>query len=232
MEGRRRALARVLLPLVLALAGCGRGKRARLPAPAAPPAVPGIVVGAAEEGIASWYGHPYHGRATTSGEIYDMEKMTAAHRTLPFGARVRVENLSNGREVEVRINDRGPFIEGRVIDLSRAAAQQIQMIGPGTARVRLRVAGLPETMPAGFFAVQVASFRNRGNAERLRESLAGRPGGAFIQNYDSPHGRFYRVLAGREPEIRGAAILAEKLRAGGHIPFVVRVDETSSGNRL
>ena len=85
---------------VLGLAGCARGKKAphvSVPAPAPPPRP---LVGTTEEGLASWYGHPYHGRHTTSGEIYDMEKMTAAHRTLPFGARVRVENLSNGREVE------------------------------------------------------------------------------------------------------------------------------------
>jgi cell division septation protein DedD len=106
------------------------------------------------------------------------------------------------------------------------------MIGPGTARVRLRVVGLPGAIPPGFFAVQVGSFRSRQNAERLRQSLARRHGAAFIQNYDSPRGLFYRVLAGHERELSGAEVLAEKLRAEGHPSFVVRVDENSAGNSL
>src|SRR5579871_4663804 len=90
-------------------------------------------------GYASWYGYPYHGRKTASGEVYDMYQMTAAHKTLPLGSLVRVTNQDNGREVEVRINDRGPFVEGRVIDLSYAAAKEIQMVGPGVALVKLSV---------------------------------------------------------------------------------------------
>lgn len=210
---------------VAALTGCHRGKKARVPATAP---LPRVAVGAIEEGVASWYGHPYHGRRTTSGEIYDMDQMTAAHRTLPLNTRVRVENLSNGRDVEVRINDRGPFVENRVIDLSRAAARQIHMIGPGTARVRLRIVGLPQTMPEGVFAVQVGSFRSRQNAERLKESLARKHGAAFIQKYDSPRGLFYRVLVGDERDLAGAETLAEKLRRERLSGFVVRVDE----NRL
>lgn len=195
--------------------------------PAAAPA-PQVVLGATEDGVASWYGHPYHGRATTSGEIYDMEKRTAAHRTLAFGVRVRVENLSNGREVEVRINDRGPFVADRIVDLSRAAAEQLQMIGPGTARVRLRVVGLPDRPAAGFFAVQVGSFRDRSNAERLRRKLEVEHGAASIREHDSPRGLFHRVLAGRESDTAGAEALATKLRSAGLAGFVVRVDE----NRL
>lgn len=208
------------------LAGCAHKK----PQVAAPPPAP--KVGATEEGLASWYGNPYHGRATTSGEIYDMEMLTAAHRTLPFGARVRVENLANGREVDVRVNDRGPFVEGRIIDLSRAAARRIQMLGPGTARVRLRVLSLPEEPAAGFFAVQVGSFQNRKNAERLQAKLAREHGSAFIRDYDSPRGRFYRVLVGHESDPAGAESLAAKLRREDLTPFIVRVDEPSAGGRL
>ena len=215
---------------IVGLAGCGRGKKApRVSLPAPPPR---IAVGTAEEGLASWYGHPYHGRPTTSGEIYDMEKMTAAHRTLPFGTRVQVENLFNGREVEVHINDRGPFVEGRIIDLSRAAARRLEMLGPGTARVRLRVVRLPETPSVGFFAVQVGSFRNRSNAERLRDKLAREYGSAVIREYDSPRGLFHRVLVGHENDIPAAQSLAEKLRRRDLTPFVVRVDEPSAGDRL
>ena len=100
-------------------------------------------IGAAETGVASWYGIPYHGRRAANGEIYDMNQLTAAHRTLPFETWVRVKNLDNGRTVEVRIQDRGPFVGNRIIDLSRAAAQQINMIGPGTARVTLTIIRAP-----------------------------------------------------------------------------------------
>jgi rare lipoprotein A len=182
--------------------------------------------------MASWYGHPYHGRRATSGEIYDMEKLTAAHRTLPFGTRVRVTNLQSGREVEVRINDRGPFVEDRIIDLSRAAARQIAMLGPGTARVRLRVVALPATPAPGFFSVQVGAFRSRDNAERLRADLARRYGVAFVQKYDGPQGLFYRVRVGRESDIPAAQALAGKLRQQNFTPFVVRMDETEAGDPL
>ena len=215
----RRAGACVLLALVLA--GCAKKK----PRVSAPPPPPRVFLGATEEGVASWYGHPYHGRATTSSEIYDMEQMTAAHRTLPLGTRVRVENLANGREVEVRINDRGPFVENRVLDLSRAAARKIQMLGPGTARVRLRIVGLPDQVVPGFFAVQVGSFKSRENAERLRASLARQHGSAILREYDSPRGLFYRVLVGHERDQAGAEELAARLRNVNAAAFVVRVDD-------
>src|SRR5689334_8903540 len=123
------------------LCGCAHKKHVRITAP--PAAV--AKVGDTEIGVASWYGHPYHGRQAANGEIYDMEKLTAAHRTLPFNTWVRVENLSNEKAVEVRITDRGPFIEGRIIDLSHAAAREIDMIGPGVTRVRVRVIQPPRS---------------------------------------------------------------------------------------
>src|SRR5262250_2552941 len=95
---------------------------------------PPAVVGGRQSGVASWYGPGFHGKRTANGEIYDQYELTAAHRTLPLGTRVLVTNLTNGRAVEVRINDRGPFIDGRAIDLSYAAARMIDMVGPGTAR--------------------------------------------------------------------------------------------------
>jgi rare lipoprotein A len=91
--------------------------------------------------LASWYGNPYHGRTTASGETYDMNEMTCAHPTLPFGTRLRVQNLDNGRSVTVRVNDRGPFVKDRILDVSRKAARELGMIGPGTARVRITVVG-------------------------------------------------------------------------------------------
>ena len=124
-----------------------------------------------EEGVASWYGIPFNGHRTSNGEIYDMHDMTAAHRTLPFGAMVRVTNLANGKQTEVRVNDRGPFVANRVIDLSLAAAQAIEMVGPGTATVRLEMVSGPNPLE-GFFGVQVGAFSVQENAERLRARLA------------------------------------------------------------
>ena len=95
--------------------------------------------GFSESGVASWYGKKFHGRKTASGERYNQNKMTAAHKTLPFGTRVRVKNLENGKSVEVKINDRGPFKKGRVIDVSRAAAKKLEMINSGTAKVNIKV---------------------------------------------------------------------------------------------
>lgn len=127
------ALCRVLLlSAALVLYGFG-GKM-----PVSPPETV-TFSGMVEEGIAAWYGKPHQGRPTASGEIYDMEKLTAAHRTLPFGTQVRVECFSNHKSVDVRINDRGPWSRNRIIDLSRAAARKLGIIGTGTAHVRLQV---------------------------------------------------------------------------------------------
>jgi rare lipoprotein A (peptidoglycan hydrolase) len=122
----------VLIVVALAASsGCSHRAVAKTPAPAK--------IGATESGIASWYGIPYHGRRAASGEIYDMEQFTAAHRTLPFQTWVEVTDLDNGKRVDVRITDRGPFVNGRIIDLSLAAARKIDMVGAGTARVKLKV---------------------------------------------------------------------------------------------
>jgi len=131
-----------VIALVAMAAGCShRHARAKAPAPPA-------VAGTTETGVASWYGVPYHGRQTSSGEIYDMHALTAAHRYLPFQTWVEVENLANGKRVDVRINDRGPFVHNRIIDLSQTAAKEIDMLGPGTARVRLTVIAPPAGSPA------------------------------------------------------------------------------------
>ncbi len=130
-----------LVSLILP-AGCGKKR-----APAGP-AMKRVKLGYEERGIASWYGHPYHGRATASGEIYDMERLTAAHPRLPFGVTTRVVNLANGKSVEVKINDRGPFVAGRIIDLSRGAARQIDLLGPGVTRVRIKVIAAPAQVRA------------------------------------------------------------------------------------
>jgi rare lipoprotein A len=155
-----------------------------------------------------------------------MYKLTAAHRTLPFDSVVRVTNLKNGRTTEVRITDRGPFVENRVIDLSLAAARELDMVGMGVAPVRLELLAGPSSPLAGNFTVQVGAFLDRENAERLRERLDQRYPPAFIQEYDAPGGYFYRVRVGRLPSQEAARQLAEQLRSEeGFVSFVVRLDE-------
>jgi len=204
------------------LSGCAKKRRAQVPLP--PTIAP--VIGATETGIASWYGYPYHGRAAASGEIYDMEKLTAAHRTLPFNTWVRVYNLDNSKTVDVRVNDRGPFVDGRIIDLSHAAARDIAMIGPGTARVRLEVIEAPVPPASGRFAVQVGAFRERDNAERVCGDMKKRFGSARLVQRDGKPS-LWRVLVGSEPSQDSAAALAQRIRKEGgesRQAFVVRID--------
>jgi len=121
------------------------------------------------EGLASWYGGKFHGRLTSSGEVFDTNEMTAAHKTLPFGTMVKVTNLENGLSAVVKINDRGPFVEGRIIDLSRAAADQIGMVGEGVARVSLTIVGFATAEE--LYAIQVGAFGLETNADRARAAL-------------------------------------------------------------
>ena len=194
-------------------------------------------LGSSWTGTASWYGHPYHGRRAANGEVYDMEKMTAAHRTLPFGTWLAVKNLSNGKAVNVRIIDRGPFVGGRVLDLSRAAAVAVDMIGPGTARVKLTVIAQPvlaaddsrtaqPRRATGSFAVQIGSFTDRRNAERVRSSMESRHGSARLVIRDG-HPAQWRVLVGSEATEEDAASLAARIRSDPETAgaFVVRLDE-------
>ena len=181
--------------------------------------------GYTEEGNASWYGVPFHGRRASNGEIYDMYKLTAAHRTLPFETMVRVTNVNNGKTTTVRITDRGPFVENRIIDLSLAAAREIDLVGPGVAPVRIEVLGNVDPM-VGFFTVQVGAFRDRGNAERLRDRLNVSYSPIFIQQYESADGVFYRVRVGRISGEDSARQFGEQLRdREGFTPFVTRLDE-------
>lgn len=219
--GRWLAVGALLLGLVVGLGGCRRKPKA------APPALP-PAIGEAETGLASWYGRPYHGRPTASGEIYNMDAMTAAHRTLPFQTWVRVTNLENRQVTTVRINDRGPFIEGRIIDLSRAGAEDIAMVGPGTALVRLEVvqtaAGEPRSTAR--YSVQVGAFLVEENALRLQSRLTRRYGEVFVQTYQGPDGTYYRVRVGRKHTLDDALALARELREQPEIAvaLVVRLN--------
>ncbi|HYK39510.1 MAG TPA: septal ring lytic transglycosylase RlpA family protein [Candidatus Eremiobacteraceae bacterium] len=180
----------------------------------------------AEEGNASWYGAPFHGRKASNGEIYDMNKMTAAHRTLPFNSMVRVTNLNNGKSAVVRITDRGPFVDNRIIDLSRAAAQEIESIGPGVVPVRIEVLSGPDPF-SGYFTVQVGAFRDKGNADRLKDRLSATYSPVFIQQVSLDEGDFYRVRVGRVSGESEAQRLGEVLREKeGFKPMILRLDES------
>jgi len=189
--------------------------------------VPPAPAGYTEEGNASWYGDPFNGRHSSNGEIYDMHKLTAAHRTLPFNTMVLVTNLSNGKTTTVRITDRGPFVANRIIDLSQAAAREIESIGPGVVPVRLEVLGNVD-VTAGFFTVQVGAFRDPANANRLRDRLSINYSPIFIQQYDAPDGAFYRVRVGKISGEQAAQQFGEKLRdTEGFTPIVIRLDENA-----
>lgn len=189
-----------MLPAVLAV--CLAAGSACAPARAAPDLGPGWT----EEGVASWYGEPFHGRRTASGEIYDMEAMTAAHPWLPFGSVVRVESRADGRSAVVRINDRGPFRRGRIIDLSRAAAREIGLLGPGTGRVRLVLLETPA--PPSCVEVQVGAFQDHENAERA--ARAARSRGFEVREAPGPDG-LIRVLAGPFADLRSGERARERL---------------------
>ena len=151
-----------------------------------------------EEGVASWYGGDdgFEGKPTASGEIYDSSLLTAAHRELPLGSVVEVRGVDNGKSVRVRINDRGPFVKGRIIDLSRAAASRLDLIGPGTGRVRLSVVKRgteqPPVSPSGLWAVQIGSFADPANARRQSEKAAAGGRSAWLE----PHDGLTRVKVG------------------------------------
>jgi rare lipoprotein A len=194
----------------LILPGCGLFSERR---PLAPPSEK-VYRAPVQLGTASWYGPGFHGKPTSSGEIYDQNDLTAAHQTLPLGTRVAVTRLSNSRSVEVRINDRGPFVDGRIIDLSYAAARTLGLVGPGTARVRLEVVG--EESPflrAAAFSVQVGSFAERTNAERLKAFLQRRFDDVRIATLDVGSGRYYRVRMGHFARRADAFELARAVAA-------------------
>jgi peptidoglycan lytic transglycosylase len=182
-----------------------------------------------EEGKASWYGAPFHGRQASNGEIYDMNKLTAAHRTLPFNTVVRVTNTVNGKSTTVRITDRGPFVDNRIIDLSYAAAKEISSIGPGVVPVRIEILSAIDPN-AGWFTVQIGAFRERANAEKLRDRLSASYSPVAIQSFDSPKGSYYRVHVGKVSGEDAARKLGQKLHEReGVKPLIFRVDSGSAG---
>lgn len=181
---------------------------------------------ALENGVASWYGPNFHGKLTANGEVYDMNGVSAAHRTLPFGTILLVENLDNGRTVQVRINDRGPYAKDRIIDLSKAAAEQIDMIGPGTARVRLYLleGDLENSkitdLKVPTYTVQLGSFQDRKQAE----SQASKIEGSRIEKTNVNNETFFRVYFGTYTNPEKAQNEMQRLNRLGYAGFVKQIE--------
>lgn len=202
--GRARAVLAVVL--TLSAAGCAR--------------LPYAPKSGVEVGVASWYGQEFHGRPTSSREVYNMNDMTAAHRTLPFGTHVMVTNLANDRSVVVRINDRGPFVRGRIIDLSQAAARVLGVIGPGTARVRLEpLGGFREpAMESGRIWLQVGAFTVQESAYALKKRLDRTYRDVTVTEFKTANATYYRVRVQAAED--SADTLASRL-AGEGLPVIV-----------
>ncbi len=180
--------------------------------------------GDVQTGVASWYGPDFHGKSTSNKEIYDMYDMTAAHQTLPFGTFVMVTNLDNGKAVIVRINDRGPFVGDRIIDLSYAAARLLDMVGPGTIPVRLEILdGVSPAGPRAGFSVQVGSFSSKENADALQAKLEPKYGRVEVALFKTPSQAYYRVRirrGDRDAAMRAAQLLSQE----GYAVLIIEED--------
>ena len=204
--------------LVVTLAACSGAPK--------PAYFPGYPVGFVERGMASWYGPGFHGNKTANGERYDMHQLTAAHRTLPLGSIAVVRSMSSGRQVTVRINDRGPFARGRVLDLSLAGAQALGMTGTGTDQIELRVVGYQgRASDMGVLRVQVGSFSDQQNALNLLERIKHLYPGGRVQVVELPEGKRYRVQIGQFSTEAQAEAAASHLESSLALqPFVFRDD--------
>jgi rare lipoprotein A len=207
-------------------------KPAPLPAPAETPTedekieVPSGAKPIFEEtGMASWYGAPYHNRRGSNGEVYNMHAMTAAHRTLPLGSIVRITNIKTGHSAVVRITDRGPFVEGRIVDLSLAAAKALDVYMPGTARVRLELLESPSPLDTGGrWAVQIGSFAREKGAGKLADHLQRRYQTAKVLKFASPTGDWWVRVRVLDDDRQRAEFLARETETAEGSVFLVRLD--------
>ncbi len=180
---------------------------------------------AVETGRASWYGAPYHNRRGSNGEVYNMNAMTAAHRTLPLGSIVRVTNVKTGNSAVVRITDRGPFIEGRILDLSLAAAKKIDVWGPGVATVRMEVLQTPAPLDTGGrWAVQIGAFGEEDAARDLADHLTHRYHSAKVLSFNSPAGDWWVRVRVQNDDRKRAEEVARDTRTDQGSIFLVRLD--------
>lgn len=226
------------LSLCLIVSGC-RHRPAQAPAPPpppqeqAPPSPPPAAERApqfhgrplqTEIGVASWYGEPYHNARGANGQIYNENAMTAAHRTLPMGTVVRVTNLATRQSVVVTITDRGPFVPGRILDLSRAAAMKIGVLRTGTARVRIDVLRFPSSSTQqGRWCVQIGAFHRQGEAKGLRDRLQREYPSANVIDFHGATGYWVRIRPDGEAR-RSAEQIARSLQPTEGKAYLVRLD--------
>ncbi len=211
--------------LALTLGGCSDLWQPSAPLRSAvPPLVPGTP-GAIQTGIASWYGPGFHGKRTANGEIYNQYELTAAHPTLPLGTRVMVTNPTTRQSIEVRINDRGPFVGGRVIDLSYAAARSIGLYEPGTAPVRIEVLSSAAPVTAVSYAVQLGSYADAGRAAALKAQVINRYPDVYISPMATGLLRYYQVRIGPFPRQEQAAARAQEIARNGLRVIIVEEDD-------
>jgi rare lipoprotein A len=229
--------------MVVFISGCGHKKKtAKVPPPptitagaavsgaTSKSAPPGIEVPEnakpiyVETGLASWYGPPYHNRRGANGQVYDQNALTAAHRTLPMNSVVRVTNQSTRQAVVVRITDRGPFIEDRVIDLSLAAAKAVDVWRPGTAMVKIEVLTAPAAInEGGRWCVQIGAFQSQHDARKLKEKLEERYAGSQVIQFTGPTGEWVRIRPQGDDK-RKAQEVASKTHVKEGGVFLVRLD--------
>ncbi|MFC2156224.1 septal ring lytic transglycosylase RlpA family protein [Acidobacteriota bacterium] len=176
--------------------------------------------GDVQNGLASWYGDDFHGKVTSNKEIYDMHAMTAAHKSIPFNTKVRVTNLNNKKSIVVRINDRGPFVKGRIIDMSFAGAKALDMVGPGVVPVRVET--LPHLSPKSTqrFVVQISSYIKISNARDLKRSLQKRYDNVAITTFRKDKQYFYRVRINAESQDDAKKIL-KRLQSDGIKAYIL-----------
>jgi len=214
-----------LLTLLLALAACHRGVRYQRPEAFHP--MRAVAPGWTERGVASWYGRPFHGRPTANGETYDMNRLSCAHKTLPLGTVVRVTNLANHHQLDLRVNDRGPYVHGRIVDCSRAAARRLGFLDAGTVPVKLQVvrAGAggrpayreaPDGHGAYAYTLQLGAFTDPAGARALAARLRGDGITPRIEVTVVNGRRFHRVRTGHYPDKAAAAQAAASLYAQGY----------------
>ena len=217
--GLPRSAGLAAVSVLLTLAACSRA------VVVTPPASP-TAQNQSETGLASWYGQAHQGKLTASGEVYDPRDLTAAHRTLPFGTRLLVINSDNGQAVEVRVNDRGPFVDGRALDLSYAAARLLGATAKGVVHVRMRVvtpgvAATPVGAGSPGFALQLTAFTSPTNADRLREAVERIGSKASVAELMVAGETIYQVRAGPYADRQAAELEARRLAARGYFGVVV-----------